>query len=201
MLNIKKIEVRKKSPVDILCLYVCARVIRERSPAADQPRRRTAPCRVEGTASEQWAGTADWTSAASPCAGWTANATPPSSGTAAGKTCTLRTAAAAGKGFQWVFPALHWPCASDSLGCLFEECVWGPIPLFFALAAPCLGPPKTADLQMGRSRFTRKINREFQLVRFVPTSHSFPPVSRFQSLIHSFQSGFFSVHFLFIVNP
>lgn len=66
---------------DCLCMSWLA-VISESSPAAARPRRRTALCREEGTESEQWAGSADWTSAASPCAGCTGSATPPSSGTA-----------------------------------------------------------------------------------------------------------------------
>lgn len=133
---------------DCLCMLRLA-VISESSPAAGPPRRRTAPCRVEGTESEQWADSADWTSAASPCAGCTGSATLPSSGTAAGKMrmFSLPLPLAAGKYFHgWVFPALHWPWPLDSLGCLFEECVWGPAPLFFVLAAPCLGPPNMVDL-------------------------------------------------------
>lgn len=57
----------------------------EWSPAAALPQMQTAPCRAEGTGSERWAGIADWTSAASPCAECRVNATPPSSGTAAGR--------------------------------------------------------------------------------------------------------------------
>lgn len=50
--------------------------------------------------------------------------------------------------------ALHWPWALDSLGCLSEECVWGPLPLFFGLAAPCLGPPSMVDLDTEATKET-----------------------------------------------
>ena len=124
-------------------------VISESFPAAGLPRRRTAPCRVEGTENERWAESADWSSAASPCAGRTANATLPSSGTAAGKTRMFSHPPPLAAGTRLhgsVFPALHWPWPSGPLGCLFEECVWGPVPLFFVPAAPCLGPPNMVDL-------------------------------------------------------
>lgn len=86
---------------DCLCMSGLA-VISESSPAAGRPRRRTALCREEGTESEQWAGSADWTSAASPCAGCTGSATPPSSGTAGTEKTRIFS---------------HWQQESSSHGC------------------------------------------------------------------------------------
>lgn len=150
--------------------------------AAVQPQRWTAPCRGEGTVSEQWGGSADWTSAASPCADCTVNATLPSSGTATRRTqehldisslmqrFTCRT-----KNYVIFYYYYYWenicltlrelPCALDPLGCLGEECVWGLNPRFFALEAPCLCHPDMDDLQRKAKKW-KKLTSKVAIYKF-----------------------------------
>lgn len=91
---------------DCLCMSWLAVISESSPPAAGRPRRRTALCREEGTESEQWAGSAGWTSAASPCAGCTGSATPPSSGTAGtDKTRRFSHWQQESISHGWVFPA------------------------------------------------------------------------------------------------
>lgn len=139
-----------------VCLLMCPSscwVISERFRAAARPRRRTAPCTAAGTESEPWAGSADWTSAASPCAGCTASAALPSSGTAAerkhtGMTSTCFIAGLYPTSCSW---PRHTPCALDCLGCRGGGCVWDMTPRSSAPSEPGLGPPDTDDLHTNKS--------------------------------------------------